>query len=460
MAECGGRVYLAGRGVTGVTVRPVRLTDGEPGDAFLKTRDWPTGTRPGPSWTTWRASRSPTGRESSSAAARASCRSAKKSEPCALAARPGLCDTRGDRSRREGRSRVIPSSRLYPPLSPSLCSAGRLARAVAAAADLDHFEKKIRPVLVEHCYKCHSAEARRRRSSRAACSSTPATALLKGGDTGPAVVPGKPDESLLIKALQHDGDAARCRPRASCPTRSIADFETWVDDGRPDPRDGDRRPRKQVGIERRGGPQVLGVPAADEAAAPPAVKDAAWPATDIDRFILARLEAKGLQPAADADRATLLRRRLLRPDRPAADARGGRRLRRRTRRPTPSRSSSTGCSPRRSSASAGAGTGSTSPATPSRARSAASSSRTPGATATTSSTRSTRDMPFDRFVREQLAGDLLPAADARRPPPAARSPPAFLALGNTNLEEQDKKQLRDGRRRRAARRRSAGRSSA
>ena len=257
-------------------------------------------------------------------------------------------------------------SRLCAAVAAAVLLAGPAAAAPPSAADLDHFEKKIRPVLVEHCY---SLPLGRRRGEQEAqgrpAASTPATGLLKGGDTGPAVVPGKPDESLLLKALRYDGDV-QMPPKGKLPDAVIADFETWVADGRRRP--ARRRPRPQgAGRHRpRGRAGSSGPTSRRRRRRCPRSRTPPGRANDIDRFVLAELEAKGLKPVADADRADAGPPALLRPHRPAADARGGRRVRRRRRRRTPTRSWSIGCSRRRTSASAGAGTGSTSPASPSR----------------------------------------------------------------------------------------------
>ncbi len=123
------------------------------------------------------------------------------------------------------------------------------------------FEQKIRPVLVKECYSCHSSEAKRikgglRLDSRAG--------LLKGGDSGPAVVPGKPDESRLLDALRYDG--IEMPPRAKLPDAVVADFERWVSLGAPDPRDGKAAPVRSR-HRHRSRPPVLGLPATPPARA-------------------------------------------------------------------------------------------------------------------------------------------------------------------------------------------------
>ena len=188
--------------------------------------------------------------------------------------------------------------------------------------------------------------------------------LTKGGDSGPAIVGGKPDESLLLDALRHDG--IEMPPKGKLPDAVVADFERWVKMGAPTRAADGRRLRRQPsrGDRHRGRPAVLGLSAAATARAARGARRA-WPATDIDRFLLAALEARNVRPTHDADRATLARRL-------SFDLIGCRRRPRRSmrsstiRRRSLTKRSSIACSPRPTSASAGAGTGSTSPASPSR----------------------------------------------------------------------------------------------
>jgi hypothetical protein len=168
---------------------------------------------------------------------------------------------------------------------------------------LEFFEKRIRPVLVEHCYDCHSGTAKIKGGLRL----DSRDGWSKGGDSGIPIVPGKPDESLLIEAVRSDGDL-KMPPKGRLPQSIIDDFESWIKMGAPDPR------QNAENIARR--PAKLSIASAKEHWAYrvpirtplPAVRDVAWPQTDIDRFILSRLEAADLTPATDADRETLVRR--------------------------------------------------------------------------------------------------------------------------------------------------------
>src|SRR5207245_429786 len=98
-------------------------------------------------------------------------------------------------------------------------------------------EKKIRPVLVEQCYSCHSADSKKANKLKGGLLLDTKAGLLKGGDTGLALVSGKPDDSLLIKGLRHS-DELRMPPKAKLPANVVADFEMWIRMGAPDPRDG------------------------------------------------------------------------------------------------------------------------------------------------------------------------------------------------------------------------------
>jgi mono/diheme cytochrome c family protein len=199
-------------------------------------------------------------------------------------------------------------------LLPALAGCWLLALAApAAAADNrprsaaeEFFEKKIRPLLVENCQECHGPRKQRgglRLDSRAA--------LLTGGDSGPAIVPGKPNASLLIKAV-HYGDKLQMPPKGRLKRSQVADLARWVEQGAPWP-DTSAKVRI-VPPPSKGGMQVTDKdrqfwsfrPVADPPL--PGVADRAWPRTSVDFFILSTLEAKKLRPVAAADKRTLIRR--------------------------------------------------------------------------------------------------------------------------------------------------------
>ncbi|MDX1946164.1 MAG: PSD1 and planctomycete cytochrome C domain-containing protein [Pirellulaceae bacterium] len=171
------------------------------------------------------------------------------------------------------------------------------------AKDVEFFEAKIRPVLVAHCYKCHSAEAEGGEPKAGLRLDTKA-GVLAGGETGPALVAGDASGSLIMEALKHDG--LEMPPGKKLPEQVIADFEQWIKLGAPDPRSGGPAIAKRT-IDIEEGRKFWAFQPA-KIVSPPAVKNAAWAKTDIDRFVLAGLEAKGLAPVADADCRTLIRR--------------------------------------------------------------------------------------------------------------------------------------------------------
>src|SRR4029077_4745194 len=127
---------------------------------------------------------------------------------------------------------------------------------------------------------------------------------MKGGDSGPAIVPGAPDDSLLIEAIRYQ--SLEMPPRGKIPESEIAVLERWVRMGAPDPRTGPA-PRRPARPDLDAGRSHWAFrPIAEPPV--PCVKDTAWPRSDVDRFILAKLESEGLAPVADADKPTLLRR--------------------------------------------------------------------------------------------------------------------------------------------------------
>ncbi|MFQ3593884.1 MAG: DUF1549 domain-containing protein, partial [Gemmataceae bacterium] len=168
-------------------------------------------------------------------------------------------------------------------------------------AGLRFFENKIRPVLVKECYGCHSAEAKKARGGLVVDTRE---GLLRGGDAGPAIVPGKPLESLLFKAMQHDGLAMP--PKGKLAPEILADFETWIKMGAPDPRDGKSTTTTKA-IDLEAGRQFWSFRPLTKSE-PPAVRNAAWGRSWVDAYLLATLEKRGLHPVSDAEPAVWLRR--------------------------------------------------------------------------------------------------------------------------------------------------------
>jgi mono/diheme cytochrome c family protein len=302
--------------------------------------------------------------------------------------------------------------------------------AAASAADMTHFEQRIRPLLIANCIDCHGPDKQKgglRLDSRAGWQT--------GGDSGPALVPGKLAESKLWQAVSYADRDLRMPPKRKLKDSELADLKLWIESDAPDPRDDvastggkSKSARADASFWSFQPPKATPVPV---------VKNTAWPANDIDRFILAKLEANQLAPAPDAS-TSILQRRL------AFDL--------------------TGLPPDLSQPA---------PLTPqayekrvdellaSSAFAERFSSHWLDITRFAESSGGGRSLPFkdawrfrdyvieairdnvpvDRMITEHLAGDLLPATDsaARRRQLTATG---FLALGPTNYEEQDKGMLR------------------
>jgi len=187
----------------------------------------------------------------------------------------------------------------------ALRSAAALLTALPAMAqEPDFFEKHIRPALQDHCTGCHGAEKQKgglRLDSR--------EALLGGGESGPAIVPGKPDESLLLRAVRHLDKDLRMPPPKSGPKLAdgvIAKLASWVQAGAEWPAgDAPAASGKKEVYDAEARKQRL--PWIWQTPQPPPVPEAAG-STEVDRFIAAKLAEKGLGPAPPADDAVWLRR--------------------------------------------------------------------------------------------------------------------------------------------------------
>ena len=308
------------------------------------------------------------------------------------------------------------------------------ARSAADPQGAEFFEKRVRPVLVERCYACHGEKIQ-----WGGLRVDSPEGLQKGGTRGPAFVAGKPEESLLIKAISHEDAQLQMPPTGKLPDDEVAALTEWIRMGAPD---SGGSTRQQYAGQRRdieSGRRALGLPAAQEITTSQMSGMARWPRTAVDRFILAKLEERGLSPVGDAPRATWLRRVYF---------------------------DLTGLPP-----------------TPNAIEAFINDARPEAYAITVDKLLASRsfgerwgrhwldvarfgesvtlrglifkeawryrdyviesfnnDVPFDRFVKEQVSGDLIPyrTLEERQRGLIATT---FLMLGNTNLEEQDKKQL-------------------
>nr|WP_231741045.1 PSD1 and planctomycete cytochrome C domain-containing protein [Thalassoglobus neptunius] len=173
-----------------------------------------------------------------------------------------------------------------------------------APTELEFFEKKIRPILAEHCYSCHSAEAKKIQASLLVDSRA---ALIAGGDSGEAITPGDPDSSLLIEAVKYE--SYEMPPKGKLSSEDIQALEDWVRMGAPWPQE--EAPtadavQPKFDLESRRSEHWVWQPI--HAPEIPKVDRESWPNNSIDHFILSRLEDADLQPAGDANRSALIRR--------------------------------------------------------------------------------------------------------------------------------------------------------
>ena len=165
----------------------------------------------------------------------------------------------------------------------------------ASQESIRHFETSVRPLLIEQCQKCHGETkqwANLRLDSR--------EAMLKGGDNGPVIVPGKPDESMLIRAVKHVDENLKMPEEGKLTDAQIDALVKWVEQGAPYP-DG-----AVAKAHHRDPNHWAFQPMTPQAI--PAVQNTAWPQSPIDYFVLSQLEANQLTPAVPADKRTLIRR--------------------------------------------------------------------------------------------------------------------------------------------------------
>ncbi len=212
----------------------------------------------------------------------------------------------------------FPANRLF--LVPACAACVLLGAAVSGgllSADdgndrtqqLEFFEKQVRPLLVTHCYECHAGE-----KLKGGLSVESRRRMIQGGDTSEAIVPGDPSKSLLMEAVRYQNLDLQMPPKNRLSNSDIAILERWIADGAHDPRSDDVaesiRPDSAdaaVGMSIEAGREFWSFrPVANPAI--PNVSDPSWVRTPIDAFVLAKLDEHGLQRAPQADRRTLIRR--------------------------------------------------------------------------------------------------------------------------------------------------------
>lgn len=328
-------------------------------------------------------------------------------------------------------------------LSQFACAASLLSaslQALPATAEesepaLALFREKIEPLLRERCFECHSHDAGEASGGLMLDSKA---GWQAGGDSGASLVPGKPDESLIVEAVRYTNPNLEMPPDGKLSDAEIAAITEWVRLGAADPRGGTHA-KTSGEIDLEAGRQFWSYQSIADPAVP-SVSDTSWPLDEIDRFVLAKLEDAGLKPAEDADRATLARRVYF-------DLTGLP--------PTPEEID--------------AFVHDSNPQAYEKLVDQLLARRSFGERwgrhwldvarfAESVTLRGLifkeawryrdyvvdaydRDLPFNQFVREQIAGDLLPS-ESREDHLRKIVATTYLMLGNTNLEEQDKPQLR------------------
>ena len=180
---------------------------------------------------------------------------------------------------------------------------------MAPAQDAEFFEKKIRPVLVEHCFECHSGD-----EHESGLRVDSLAALLAGGERGPALVPGKPNEGTFLPAVRHD-DTLQMPPNKKLPQAVIADLTRWVQEGAlwPNAEPVKIAPRQaaQERLPSEEDRQFWAFQPPQAVTVPSVADPAGWVRTPIDQFVLQKLEAAQLAPNVIADKRTLIRRATL-----------------------------------------------------------------------------------------------------------------------------------------------------
>ncbi len=169
---------------------------------------------------------------------------------------------------------------------------------MAQNANLEHFEKKIRPVLMTRCAACHGASAQ---NVQGGLKLNSVTGIRQGGNSGSLINTADPELSLLLRALRHTDKELKMPPGKPLPPEMIADFEQWVQAGAV-------MPEESAPVVSQNPSTTLWSLKEPVAATPPQIRHSTWAKNEIDRFIAHTLEEKGLTPSPEADKRTLIRR--------------------------------------------------------------------------------------------------------------------------------------------------------
>ena len=175
---------------------------------------------------------------------------------------------------------------------------------VANPDQLEFFEKQVRPVLIKHCYECHSHQAEKLKAGLLLDSRS---GLLRGGDSGPAIVPNDAKASLLVSSIQYD--SFEMPPKGKLSDDEVKALETWVEHGAcwpEEPEPSSEKIKPPFNLQDRKSSHWAWQPITNPI--PPSVKDLSWDKNEVDRFILSKLESAELKPAPPVDRRGLLRR--------------------------------------------------------------------------------------------------------------------------------------------------------
>jgi hypothetical protein len=179
------------------------------------------------------------------------------------------------------------------------------AAAETDPSTLEFFESKVRPLLVEHCYQCHSEAAARAGKLKGGLLLDTREGVQKGGDSGRVVIAGNPEESLLVRAVRHTDASLEMPPKKRLSPAEVAALERWVALGIPDPREGKAAGKRVIDLEAERRGWAFQPPVKHD---PPAVSDPGWPRKPHDAFVLAALDRKKLHPVRPASRRDLIRR--------------------------------------------------------------------------------------------------------------------------------------------------------